>query len=118
MEDQLSSRTTSRLRAGLSTVVVFAGVWLILGDRASGPHRWWGALIGLIVAVGLVELLSGLRAPETEWSWRAAGAATIGAAMLLLGVLLTDSWRWVAAGAWPVAVVVLLMLVWPAAETS
>jgi hypothetical protein len=78
MEDRVSLRVTSRLRAVVSTVVVFVGVWLILGDRASGPHRWWGALVGLLVAVGLIELLVGLRSLRSEWSWRAVGGATIG----------------------------------------
>lgn len=118
MEDRVSLRVTSRLRAVVSTVAVFAGVWLILGDRASGPHRWWGALVGLLVAVGLIELLVDLRALRSEWNWRAVGGTTIGAAMILLGVVLTDSWRWVAAGAWPVVVVVLLTLVWPGAEEA
>jgi hypothetical protein len=72
----------------------------------------------LLVAFGLIELLVGMRALRTDWSWRAAGEAAIGATLLTLGCALTDSWRWVAAGAWPVAVAVLFVLLWPLPESA
>src|SRR5436190_23764167 len=110
---QMRSQWSRRFRDLASTVVVLAGIWLILGDRATGSHRWWGALIGLLIAVGLVELLVGLRALRDEWNWRAAGGSSVGVGMVALALVLTDSWRWLAAGAWPVAVVLVMMTAWP-----
>ena len=115
-EDHRSRRAKRWLRTALITVALFAGLSFILGERATGPHRWWGAFIGSLVALGLIELLAGLRALRSEWQWKAAGGAAIGGVMFVAALLLTDSWRWVAAGAWPVAVAVAFMLLWPQPE--
>ena len=72
-----------------------------------------GRVDRILVAVGLIELLVGLRSLRELWNWRAALDASVGTAMLTLGIVLTDSWRWVAAGAWPVAVGVTMVTAWP-----
>ena len=43
---QLPKGTIRALGDLTGTVAGLGGVWLILGDRITGPHRWWGALIG------------------------------------------------------------------------
>ena len=72
-----------------------------------------GRVDRILVAVGLIELLVGLRPLRELWNRRAALDASVGTAMLTLGIVVTDSWRWVAAGAWPVADRVTMVTAWP-----
>ena len=107
---------SGRLRELVSTAATLGGIWLIVGDRIIGSHDWRGGLSVLLVVVGGVEVLVGFRALREDWSWRAAGGATIGAAMLVLALILADSWRWLAAGAWTVCVIVAMKTAWPAPQ--
>src|SRR5438445_13516700 len=115
---RLPRPSTARLRGWTITIAALGGFWRIVGDQAEGWHDWRGGIALLLVVLGLTEALVGLRSVREEWSWKAAGEAAVGASMVVLALILSDSWRWIAAGAWTVGVIVVMKIAWPAPQEA
>jgi len=72
-----------------------------------------GGIAGVLVVLGLTEAFVGLRTLREESSWKGAAGAVVGASLVVVVLILSESWRWIAAGVWTVGVLVFMEIAWP-----